>query len=169
MGSDTSNVYFCSIVHISVIIILRLCQFWIFHFFACHHQLHRHHMVVSILNISLLCSCKWVKSDTRNVYFSLTVHISVMVIVILLIVTQLYQNLKFHFCAVLFDALQIPAGMLEFCWIPLDSTGMEPASTRIGLDSSGFCWTPVESSRIQAFLQEWHWNSDFFSLNKVIF
>jgi len=26
---------------------------------------------------------------------------------------------------VLFDALQIPAGMLEFCWIPVDSTGVQ--------------------------------------------
>jgi len=48
--------------------------------------------------------------------------------------------------SVLFDALQIPAGMLEFCWIPPDSTGMELE----------LAWIPVESGGIQAFLQEWH-------------
>jgi len=55
--------------------------------------------------------------------------------------------------AVLFDAPQIPAGMLEFRRIPLDSTGMEPESTGIGPDSCR------NSTGIQSF----------FSLYKVIF
>jgi len=49
--------------------------------------------------------------------------------------------------------------MLEFHRIPPYSTIFHWNGTGIGLDFSG----------IQAFLQEWHWNSDFFSLYKVIF
>ena len=63
------------------------------------------------------------------------------------------------FRSVLFDALQIPAGMLQFCWILMDSTGIEPESTGMGLDSRG----------IDAFLQEWDLNSEFLSLYSVIF
>jgi len=36
-------------------------------------------------------------------------------------------------------------------------------------NSARFHWIPPELAWIQAFLQEWHWNSDFFSLYKVIF
>jgi len=67
---------------------------------------------------------------------------------------------------VLFDAPQIPAGMLGFCWIPLDSTGMELESTGIGPESSGFQWIPAEfkhSCRNSTGIQS------FFSLYKVIF
>ena len=39
---------------------------------------------------------------------------------------------------VLFDALQIPAGMHPFCWIPQDSSEMEPESSGMGLDSTRF-------------------------------
>ena len=45
---------------------------------------------------------------------------------------------------VIFDALQIPAGMLQLHQNPMDSRGIE------------------------TFLQEWDWNSDFLSLYKVI-
>ena len=38
--------------------------------------------------------------------------------------------------SVLFDAPQIPAGMHPFCRIPLDSSGMEPESSGMSLDST---------------------------------
>jgi len=64
----------------------------------------------------------------------------------------LWDNTVHVHITVLFDALQIPAGMLQFHWILLDSTRMEP-------DSRG----------IDTFLQEWDQNSNFLSLYSVTF
>ena len=47
------------------------------------------------------------------------------------------QNMSWS-VAVLFDALQIPAGMHPFCQIPLDSSRMELESSGMGLDSTAF-------------------------------
>jgi hypothetical protein len=38
---------------------------------------------------------------------------------------------------VLFDALQIPAGMTGIQWTPVDSTGMRPESTGIHRNGTG--------------------------------
>jgi len=67
--------------------------------------------------------------------------------------------------SVLFDAPQIPAGMLEFCWIPLDSTGFHWNGTRIHWNWTGIQWNPVEfkhSCRNSTGIQS------FFSLYKVM-
>jgi hypothetical protein len=66
--------------------------------------------------------------------------------------------------AVLFDALQIPAGILQFHRIPLESTGIELESTGIHRNGTRFQWIPADSGGIGAFLQEWNWNFRFFEL-----
>jgi hypothetical protein len=67
---------------------------------------------------------------------------------------------------VLVDALQIPATMLQFHRIPVDSTGMELDSTGFHRNGTEFCWIPEElmhSCRNRTGIQI------FLSLYSVIF